>query len=185
MSLGRAPPLAWNHHMTLCTQHCLCAPTVERVKVASNQRNKQGREKGRRSLINDHMLWEISSRQIWWLGSTWRKFTDSIITRIKQKETLIIVYFLSIFSHIFQEPIKKEPKTSTLACNTSHQDTLHLHFIWLQFSLWRHRQYHQCQTVLKKELSHICFLACICSHFNCNQTLTPTSTHISKTRYQW
>ncbi|TNN88504.1 hypothetical protein EYF80_001287 [Liparis tanakae] len=57
--LLRAPPPARNQHMTLCTEHWLCALTGERVKVAPNQR-----ERGRRRLINDHMLGDISSRQI-------------------------------------------------------------------------------------------------------------------------
>lgn len=40
--------------------------------VAPNQREGEG------SLINDHMLWDISSRQIRWLTWTWRKSTGPV-----------------------------------------------------------------------------------------------------------
>ena len=84
-----APPLAWNHHMTLCTQHWLCALTGERVKIAPNQS-----ERGRRSLINDHMLRESSSRQIRWLSSTWRKSTDPVHREsLTQRQMWRVVYF--------------------------------------------------------------------------------------------
>lgn len=108
MSFRWAPPLAWNYHMILCTQHWFCTLTGERVKVALNQR-----ERGRRSLINDHMLWEISSRQIRWLSSTWRKSTDPVRTSLTARYINICLLFLvrmNVGSHFRH----KSGKASTL-----------------------------------------------------------------------
>ena len=89
MSFRWAPPLAWNHHMTLCTQPRLCALTGEEGE--SSPEPERARE--RRSLINDHMLREISSRQIRWLSSTWRKSTGAVR---RLWDVHIFVYFFFV-----------------------------------------------------------------------------------------
>lgn len=52
-----APPPPWHWHMTLCTRRWLWMSRG--WKLPRTRDRKEGR-----SLINDHMLWEISSRLI-------------------------------------------------------------------------------------------------------------------------
>lgn len=138
-------------------------------------------ERGRRSLITDHMLRKISSRQIRWLSLTWRKSTDPVCRSLTERGICLLFCYrwnrLKLKKAQVKYSLNSEATLLALWKCGLHSNMLsHILICYPLFFV----TVHLCLHLINKG-GRICSLACIC-FFIYGETLTPTSTNIAKVR---